>query len=431
MSLARLAYSALCYFFTPLIIWRLLWRSFKAPAYAKRWGERWGYIDRQPSEAALIWLHAVSVGESLAAMPLVAALRVRYPNARIFITCMTPTGSQRISAAIGDDLSIGHSYAPYDSPTAVARFLRRAQPKLLIIMETELWPNTIAACYAQQIPVMLANARLSSKSARGYQRLPMLCRPMFTQLSGVAAQTEDDAARFLALGTRPTALRVTGNIKFDMSLGLDVIARAHELECQWRGSVNRPVWLAASTHAGEDRIVLAAFAVVKQQFPTLLLVLTPRHPERFDSVYKDCANAGFAVQRMSQSEPSLAAVDIVVGDTMGELLAYYGACDIAFVGGSLVPVGGHNMIEPAAWGLPILTGPEVHNFIEVARLLEQAGALRYCADATQLAVETIALLQDSDCRESMGRAALMVATANRGALSRLLQSLTELDIESL
>ena len=431
MSIARLAYTVLFYLFTPLIALKLLWRALRAPAYAQRWGERWGFIDQQPEAETLIWLHAVSVGESVAAMPLVAAMRARYPQARIFITCMTPTGSQRIRAATGDDPAIGHSYAPYDSPTAIARFLRRTAPQLLIIMETELWPNTIAACAARDIPVVLANARLSARSAQGYGRLPLLVRPMLAQLSCVAAQTDADAARFSALGVGQAALQVTGNIKFDLELDAAVRDRADHLRRRWRGPNDRPIWLVASTHAGEDSIVLAALTLIKRHIPDLLLVLTPRHPERFGSVAADCAQAGFTLHRLSQSESPAASVDILLGDTMGELMAYYGTCDIAFVGGSLVPVGGHNMIEPAAWGRPILCGPEVHNFAEVARLLEAAGAMVYCAAEQTLAAEVIALVQDDRRREAMGAAALVVATANRGALARLLQALDPFELGDL
>ena len=330
---------------------------------------------------------------------------------------MTPTGSERITAAFGD--SVDHSYAPYDTPDAVARFLQRVQPKMLIIMETELWPNTVAACYKRQIPVILANGRLSEKSARGYARVSKLSGPMVAQLSAVAAQHGDDGGRFTALGLPAEKLHITGNIKFDLELNAQIRLSAEALRQQWDGTNQRPILLAASTHRGEDEIILQAFSLIKQSVNNALLVLVPRHPERFNQVGDLCLDAGYSLARRSNND-STDNADILLGDTMGELMTFFGACDIAFVGGSLVANGGHNMIEPAAWGKPTLSGLSVFNFAEVSRLLAEAGGLSLVEDAAALAESVIELMKNPEQAQQMGLSAQQVAEANRGALERLL-----------
>ena len=413
----RFIYSVVFYLITPLIILRLVIRGLAAPNYRKRWGQRFGFFTPSESSKETIWLHAVSVGETLAAVPLVKALQEKYPERRLLITCMTPTGSERITAAFGD--SVDHSYAPYDTPGAVARFLKRVQPKMLIIMETELWPNTVAACYKRQIPVILANGRLSEKSARGYARVSKLSGPMVAQLSAVAAQHGDDGGRFTALGLPVEKLHITGNIKFDLELNAQIRLSAEALRQQWDGTNQRPVLLAASTHRGEDEIILQAFSLIKQSVNNALLVLVPRHPERFNQVGDLCLDAGYSLARRSNND-STDNADILLGDTMGELMTFFGACDIAFVGGSLVANGGHNMIEPAAWGKPTLSGLSVFNFAEVSRLLAEAGGLSLVEDAAALAESVIELMKNPEQAQQMGLSAQQVAEANRGALERLL-----------
>ena len=404
------------YLLTPIILLRLLYRSTKAPAYRQRWAERFGFSACAPSSENIIWLHAVSVGETLAAVPLVKALQAKYPQYRLLVTCMTPTGSDRIKSAFGD--SVDHCYAPYDTLDAVARFLARVNPKLLIIMETELWPNTIAACQRRNIPVILANGRLSARSAKAYQRIRSLAQPMLSSLSAVAAQHRDDGARFVDLGLPEAAMQVTGNIKFDLSLDQAVQTKAAELSEQWSGQGKRLVFLAASTHRGEDEIIIDAFNQIRQQIDQALLVLVPRHPERFNQVAELCKTADFNLARRSQSD-QVGGVDILLGDSMGELMAFYGACDIAFVGGSLVANGGHNMIEPAAWGVPVLTGPHLFNFTEASQLLIDGGAMQVANNAKQLAEQSIALFESQERREKMGNQARLIAEANRGALDNL------------
>lgn len=417
MTFSRFFYSVSIYLLSPIILLRLLYRALRAPAYARRWRERFGFV-AQVNGGKTIWLHSVSVGETLAAVPLVKALQQRYPDYRLTVTCMTPTGSERIQAAFGD--SVDHYYAPYDMQDSVARFLNRVRPGILIIMETELWPNTIAACASRNIPVILANGRLSAKSAAAYGKIPRLVSPMLQSMSAVVAQHADDGARFTQLGLPPEALAISGNIKFDLHLDSEVRAKAQSLTTEWQGENQRPVLLAASTHAGEDELILQAYGQIKAALSVApLLVLVPRHPERFNQVAQLCEQAGFVVVRRSTGEPT-APADILLGDTMGELMSFYGACDLAFVGGSLVPTGGHNMIEPAAWGVPVITGTYLFNFAEASRLLIEGGAMVVCEDADNLAEQCIGLFANQQRRTQMGDAARQIAEANRGALDRLL-----------
>ena len=417
MTFSRFFYSVSIYLLSPFILLRLLYRALRAPAYARRWRERFGFV-AQTNGGKTIWLHSVSVGETLAAVPLVKALQQRYPDYRLTVTCMTPTGSERIQAAFGD--SVDHYYAPYDMPDSVARFLNRIRPELLLIMETELWPNTIAACSSRSIPVILANGRLSAKSAAAYGKIPRLVGSMLRSISAVVAQHDDDGNRFARLGLPPEALTISGNIKFDLHLDSEVRAKAQSLTTEWQGENQRPVLLAASTHAGEDELILQAYGQIKAALSVApLLVLVPRHPERFNQVAQLCEQAGFVVARRSTGEPT-APADILLGDTMGELMSFYGACDLAFVGGSLVPTGGHNMIEAAAWGVPVVTGPHLFNFAEASRLLIEGDAMIVCEDADSLAEQCIGLFANRQRCTQMGDAAHRIAEANRGALDRLL-----------
>lgn len=414
----RLLYSSLLYVLTPFILLRLWLRGREAPAYRRRIRERFGWIAALPADRPVVWVHAVSVGETLAAVPMVKALQKDYPNHRMVVTTMTPTGSERVQAAFGDQVI--HVYAPYDLPGAVRRFLNRVRPDVLIVMETELWPNIVATCAGRNIPVVLANARLSEKSARGYARVGRLTGAMLGRLSAVAAQAEADGERFCELGLPRDRLVITGNIKFDITLTHGMRVEAQAVRTSWQGAgVARPVWLAASTHEGEDEVVLAAHQQLLAEFPDTLLVLVPRHPERFERVFELCQQQGFSVARRSRSD-SPADCQVLLGDTMGELLTFYGACDIAFVGGSLVPNGGHSLIEPAAWGKPVLSGPHLFNFADVSSQLAAADALWLCDDAGQLTERVGRLIRDADEAQQRGVRACGVVESNRGALQRLL-----------
>ncbi|PMY69384.1 MULTISPECIES: lipid IV(A) 3-deoxy-D-manno-octulosonic acid transferase [Pseudomonas] len=420
----RTLYTALFYLGLPLVAIRLWLRARKAPAYARRIGERfsWGLPAMQPGG---IWVHAVSVGESIAAAPMIRALLARYPQMPITVTCMTPTGSERIQALFANEPRIQHCYLPYDLPCAAVRFLDRVRPKLAVIMETELWPNHIHQCARRGVPVALANGRLSERSARGYGRFAKLTAPMLAEMSLFAVQTEAEAERFRQLGARPETVEVTGSIKFDLSIDPQLLVRASELREQWQAG-ERPVWIAASTHEGEDAVVLDAHRQLLASHPDALLILVPRHPERFNPVFELCRQQGFETIRRSSAEPVTASTSVLLGDTMGELLFLYALADSAFVGGSLVPNGGHNLLEPAALAKPVLSGPHLFNFLEIAAMLREAGALQEVDDAHGLAVAVQRLFELPRDAQKMADAGLRVMRSNQGALQRLLDGLDRL-----
>ncbi|WP_350580719.1 lipid IV(A) 3-deoxy-D-manno-octulosonic acid transferase [Pseudomonas sp. HY2-MNA-CIBAN-0224] len=420
----RTLYTLLFHLGLPLVAIRLWLRARKASAYAKRIGERFA-LNMPAMQPGGIWVHAVSVGESIAAAPMIRALLQRYPQLPITVTCMTPTGSERIQALFADEPRIQHCYLPYDLPWAAARFLERVQPTLAVIMETELWPNHIHQCAKRGIPVALANARLSARSAKGYARFAKLTRPMLEEMSLIAAQTETEAERFRQLGARPECVQVTGSIKFDLTIDPQLLIKARALREQWQ-ALERPVWIAASTHEGEDAIVLAAHRQLLASYPNALLILVPRHPERFNAVFALCQSEGFDTVRRSAATPVSAQTQVLLGDTMGELLFLYALADSAFVGGSLVANGGHNLLEPAALSKPVLSGPHLFNFLEIAALLRDAGALEEVDDAHALAVAVRRLFELPQDARHMGQAGLNVMLANQGALQRLLDGLGRL-----
>ncbi|WP_460368617.1 lipid IV(A) 3-deoxy-D-manno-octulosonic acid transferase [Pseudomonas sp. Tul1A2] len=420
----RTLYTALFYLGLPLVAIRLWLRARKAPAYAKRIGERFSY-GMPKLQPGGIWVHAVSVGESIAAAPMIRALLQRYPQLPITVTCMTPTGSERIQALFANEPRIQHCYLPYDLPCAAARFLDRVQPKLAVIMETELWPNHIHQCAKRGIPVALANGRLSERSARGYGRFSKLTAPMLAEMNLFAVQTEAEAQRFRDLGARPERVEVTGSIKFDLTIDPQLLQRATELRGQWQAQ-ERPVWIAASTHDGEDEVVLNAHRRLLANHPDALLILVPRHPERFNSVFELCQREGFATVRRSTGANVDAQTSVLLGDTMGELLFLYALADSAFVGGSLVANGGHNLLEPAALAKPVICGPHLFNFLDIAAQLREAGALAEVDDAEGLAVEVQRLFELPRDAQRMADAGLAVMRRNQGALQRLLDGLGRL-----
>ncbi len=411
----RYLYSVLFYLALPAVVVRLWSRGRRAPDYRLRWGERFGYC--APVPEGCIWVHAVSLGETRAALPLIRALRERYPKRSLLITSMTPTGSRQVRESLGD--SVYHCYLPYDIPTAVDRFLARARPVLGVIMETELWPNLFHACAAAGIPLVIANARLSARSARRYAWLPGLSRRTLNCARLIAVQSELDGQRFLQLGVEPTRLRVTGNIKYDLSLPSGLRAQGAELRRSLFG--NRSVWIAASTHQGEDEQILTAFESLRAAFPDLLLVLAPRHPERFDEVAAICRARGLELVRRSQQRRCSASTQVFLADSMGELLLFYAAADVAFVGGSLVPTGGHNVLEPALLGVPVVFGPHMFNFTEAANHLLVAGGAWQVADTAALTSCVAELLADGVLRSRAGGTGRRAVVANRGALARLFE----------
>ena len=420
----RTLYTVLFHLGLPLIALRLWLRARKAPAYAQRIGERFAR-GLPPMQRGGIWVHAVSVGESIAAAPMIRALLARYPQLPITITCMTPTGSERIQSMFANEPRVQHCYLPYDFPWAAGRFLDHIQPKIGVIMETELWPNHIHQCAKLGIATVLANARLSERSARGYGRFAGLTRPMLAEMSLIAVQTETEAQRFRELGARPACVTVTGSIKFDLTIDPQLLARAAQQREAWQ-TAQRPVWIAASTHAGEDEVILAAHRKLLESHSDALLILVPRHPERFNSVFELSQQQGFNSVRRSKAEAVVSDTSVLVGDTMGELLFLYALADIAFVGGSLVPHGGHNLLEPAALDKPVLSGPHLFNFLEIAAMLRSAGALEAVSDASGLAATVQRLIEHPDQAKSMADAGLAVMKANQGALQKLLDGIGRL-----
>ena len=410
----RLFYTAVFIIVLPVIFYRLWIKDKKVSGYRIRWPERFGIYPATVQSRPVVWVHAVSVGEVVAATPVIREL-LACGTVDVMVTTMTPTGSTRVRDTFGE--SVLHVYAPYDLPWTVAAFLRRTRPILAIIMETELWPNMLHECKVRNLPAVLANARLSARSARRYGRFPKASRQLLECLSEVAVQNTEDGQRFVDLGLAPEKLRITGSVKFDITLSADLKQAAQALRTAY-GS-RRPILIAASTHDGEDAILLDAFAAVLQQHPRALLLLVPRHPERFDEVY-ELSRARFATCRRSSGECPGAHTQVVVGDTMGEMMLLYGCADIAFVGGSLIERGGHNMIEPACWGLPIICGPHTFNFADISKRLEEVGGMVTVTDSATVARQVIHWLNQPQDRLSVGIRARQFAEQNRGAVERLM-----------
>ncbi len=416
----RLIYTGLLYLLLPLALLRLYWRGRRDPEHRQRWRERLGWIASLP-EPGCLWIHAVSVGEVRAALPLIRALLARYPGLPLLVTTTTLTGSRQVQEALGN--RVLHVYAPYDLPGPVTRFLLHTRPRLAIIMETELWPNLLRQCADASIPVLIANARLSERSARGYARIRGFTRSMLRDVTLIAAQAEADAERFRKLGA--PRVEVVGNLKYDLKLPDELLEQGRTLRRE-RLSENRPVWIAASTHAGEDEPILEAFAQLRTHWPDLLLLLVPRHPERFDGVAVLCQQRGFNVVRRSDQQPCRPETAVFLGDSMGELLLFYAAADLAFVGGSLVPTGGHNVLEPVLLSLPVLFGPHMFNFTEAGERLLAVEAAGQVADAAELAVAVDRWLANPEQRRNAGQRGWAVVARHRGALAALVKRIEAL-----
>lgn len=410
----RFVYTALLYLVTPLFFLRLAYRGLHARQYWCRWGQRLGFFPARFSRPTL-WVHTVSVGEFQGALPLIKSLQRQHPQLPLVVTTITPTGLARARAALGDEVYTGH--LPYDLPDAVARFLTRIRPAIAVIVETELWPNLFFACQHRRIPLLVVNARLSERSLRGYRRVLPLVRQTVRHATLIAARGEEDARRFIALGAAPERVSVTGNIKYDAAVPAPAREHGRQLRAQWGSS--RLVWAAASTHEGEEILVLQAHRLLRQQFPDCVLVLVPRHPERFERVRQLLAAQGWKWASRSAARAPDPAIEVYLGDTMGEMFLLYAASDVAFIGGSLVPIGGHNMLEPAALGVPAITGPYVFNFAEVAQVMEQAGAIARVDDAPSLAEAVALWFASPDTRRKAGDAGLRCVEQNRGAVARV------------
>lgn len=409
----RLLYTLLFYLLIPLLLARLWWRGRKAPGYRKNWSQRLGFGNRLGGK--VIWVHAVSVGETLAVAPLVERLLKRYPDYRILMTNMTPTGADQVGKLFGD--RVEQRFCPWDLPLAWSAFLGRVKPACCIVVETELWPNLVSGCARKGVPVMLVNARLSERSARGYRRFHALTRPMLQRLNLIAAQHEADAQRFRELGAPPERVSVTGSIKFDISPDLSLRESGRALRKLW--GEERPVVIAASTHQGEDELLLRCWRSLQSKQPDLLLMLVPRHPERFASVAELARQYSPNICSRSTGKAPDSSTDIYIGDTMGELMMLYAAADIAFVGGSFSGTGGHNPLEPAALGLPVVMGPDTFNFAAICDALEEAGGLGRTADEAALTEQLALWLENPRERAQAGSAGDAFVRSNQGALSRL------------
>ena len=417
-------YTLVAYLLAPLYCGALLWRGLREPGYRHGFGQRFGF--GSPLQGPTVWLHGASVGEIQAAAVVVGLFERESPGTRLVVTATTAAGLARAQSLFaGRDVDV--RYLPLDLPGAARRFLARTRPQLALILETEIWPHLFLACHRAGIPLVLASARISERSAHRYARLGVFRRAL-APVSLAAAQTPTDAARLQQLGIPPARVQVTGNIKADFTLPPGVSELGARLRAHYAPS--RPLWIAGSTHEGEEALVLEAHRALRLQHPTAMLVLAPRHPPRFPGVAAWLSREGIPFVRHSQAAAlppaAIAAAQVVLVDGLGQLLDFYAAGDIAFVGGSLVPIGGHNLLEPAALGRPVLTGPYYANAPDVARALLEAGAAQAVADADALAGALAELFNDPAARERRGAAALATVAANRGAAQRLWTQLAPL-----
>ena len=412
--MARFLYSLLISLLSPLFVLRLLVKSVNEPGYRRQWWRRFalGMPSRVRSGDGLIWVHAVSVGELLAVAPLVERMLQEWPDKAVLITNTTPTGSEQTQKLFGD--RVEHTWFPFDTPLVTGAFLRHWSPQLVVMVETEIWPNVMASAHEQGIPVALVNARLSARSARGYARLGDFTRETLKGFSLIAAQSKSDDRRFRRIGAEPDAMQVVGSIKFD----IDLAARRGQLEVikSELGSdiQSRPLWAAASTHPGEEQLVIDAYQALTQRGIATRLLLAPRHPNRTADIIKLLEKAGLSYQRRSEQVAVNIDTDVLIIDTLGELSAFLGLADAAFIGGSLVPRGGHNPIEAAAWGCAVITGPHVINFATIVRDMERGGAIRVVADQKELA-DRLASVWEGDKQDSDAKRAQTFIETRRGA----------------
>lgn len=416
-GLARGLYSTASYLLTPIALIRLGVKSRTNPEYRRHIGERFGCITSPQRRAKHIHFHAVSVGETLAAAPVVKLLAQQHADLSISLSVTTPTGREQAQKHLSDIARI--SYLPFDNPGSVKRFLQRIQPDLLVMVETELWPNLIYQCHSSNIPTLLMNGRMSAKSARSYKRMPALTKGMMSQINIVLAQFQGDARRFIELGCVADAVSTLGNLKFDAVLSDEMRLRASGLRDNWLAK--RRVWIAASTHPGEEESLLEIHKQLRKQFPDLLLILVPRHPERkseLESLISSKELPWIVRSELAEDSALNDDISILLVDTLGELNLFYGMADLAFVGGSLVPHGGHNPIEPALWSLPIFSGQYCHNFLEISQQLAEAGSLQQCANDKELLDGLANLLEQTDSREKVGKKSQQVVAANQGSLDR-------------
>jgi 3-deoxy-D-manno-octulosonic-acid transferase len=406
----RVAYSILFYLALPLILIRLMLKAQKNPDYAKRWPERFGKVN-QDIPKGVVWWHCVSVGETLASLPLIKKFQQAHPELPILVTTMTPGGSWQVKTQLKD--SVFHQYVPYDLAGIMSSFIERIQPKLCVLMETEIWPNMVYYCHQKNIPLILANARMSEISANKYLRFKKFTEQILPFINVIAAQNTVDGERFIQLGYPREQLQVTGSIKFDISILPELIQKAKSLRESF--GAPRSIWIAASTHPGEEEIILGA----AKKIPHALLILAPRHPDRRNEVLELCKKTHLKACVRSKNElPTQNDINVFLIDTLGELLLFYAVSDIAFVGGSFIPKGGHNLLEPAALGLPVLSGESLFNFAEIEKILDNATALIKVKNADDLSEQINDLLNNSAKREIIGKAGKEAIEKNKGATDK-------------
>jgi len=418
----RLIYSTVLYICTPFILLYFVFRGLKDREYLRRWKERFGLPGTSIPHGGIV-IHAASVGEFNAAVPLIRALLNKYPALPLTITTFTPTGSARAQAWVDNNLR--HTYVPLDLPGAVRRFFERTQPRLLIIMETELWPNLYFEAHKRNIPILMANARISARSLKTYRRFRSLTGKTLAKVAHAAAQSALDAERLIACGLAPERVYAAGNLKFDISIPDGLSDQARALREQWGPA--RPVLIAASTHKDDDIAVLDAFGAVLEKSANALLILVPRHPERFSAAAKLAAEKGFRVEMYSQGRACSPRAQCFVIDAMGQLLTYYACSDVAFIGGSFGSIGGHNALEASALGKAVIVGPNTENFLDVTRRLIEAGAAVRVQDAQTLGEQAARLLLDPGGTEVMGRAGKQLVEQGKGALQHTLEVINRLE----
>ncbi|MDD2661081.1 MAG: lipid IV(A) 3-deoxy-D-manno-octulosonic acid transferase [Methylococcales bacterium] len=417
----RAFYSCLFYLLIPFILLRQLWRSIKAPEYRCRWLERFAVYINKKFPRGVIWFHAVSVGEAEAIFPLVRAIHRRHPDAKLLITTTTPTGSARVKAVMRE--TVTHVYLPYDLPDAVNRFMKCFKPKLAVMVETEIWPNLFACCGRNNIPLYIINARLSEKSFRGYQKISLLTHPALAQVNLIATQTQEDANRFIAIGADSEKVKILGNLKFDIENPQATIEQGLQIKAGFFGG--RFVWLIASTHKDEETIFLEVYKEIKQKIPELILVIAPRHPERFADVKKLCEQQRLNVVMRTTGESVYSETDVYLVDTMGELKMLYAASDVAFVGGSMVPKGGHNILEAASAGVPVMFGPYMFNFKEITSGMLSHNAAIQCQNKDEIVNSIVALYKQPDYRRVLAEKGSEFVCQNQGAIVRICEMLDQ------
>ena len=413
----RFFYTLAVYFLVPFVLLRLFFLGLKNPAYRTRWQERFGFFSWENINKPVLWIHAVSVGEVNAATPIIGRLLEQYSHYQILVTTVTPTGAYTIKQHFGKD--VHHLYLPYDLPFSVKRFVKIIRPSLLITMETEIWPNLYDACYRSDIPVLIINARLSEKSSKGYRLVTELMKQTLMKVNVIAAQTQKDADRFISFGADQDKVRVAGNLKFDITIPHSISEQAESLKRYF--SVNRPVWIAASTQEGEEEVILKAHEMVLKKHPDAILILAPRHPERVNKIVSLCDTAGMKYVNRTDQRSFSREFNVYILDTLGELQLHYAAAQIAFVGGSLVNTGGQNMMEPASLGLPVISGPYTYNFTEITELLSEQDALITVFNEKELANEICKLLSDANRRHNIGEKGRQVIESNKGNINRLME----------